>query len=170
MDQFIGGCPQFRLNFRIIPREVCHCTRDCATKEPFHTNLILDEIQDQDTEKTFSANVPYMQGEKSESLKAPTHAANKTRMLGKSDKTNTSPTLAMRPQIGPSNAYERQPRHKTREDRYEYKPNVSTIGSRSRPLKPKVKRNRARRHTMNDEFHAINVTESRLTVSAVFDF
>ena len=61
------------------------------------------------------------------------------------------------------NEYERRPRRKTREDRYEYKPS----GSREKPKLPMDKKRRARpgrKQTMNDGFHASNVARERLTV------
>ena len=47
--------------------------------------------------------------------------------------------------------YERKPRHKTKEDRYEYKA-------------PKRKSRPKRKHTINESFHAANVAQGRLTV------
>ncbi|KAJ5154528.1 uncharacterized protein N7500_009967 [Penicillium coprophilum] len=58
-------------------------------------------------------------------------------------------------------SYELRPRHKTREDRYEYK-GPSSAGETHR--KGRAKKPRGRRHTMNDDFHAINVTGNRLTL------
>lgn len=61
------------------------------------------------------------------------------------------------------NEYERRPRHKTREDRYDYKPSGSTSKPQSRQEKTKRLR-RGRKQTMNDGFHASNVARERLTV------
>lgn len=67
------------------------------------------------------------------------------------------------------NEYERRPRRKTREDRYDYKPS----GSRDKP-KPRKDKNRRARHgrkqTMNDGFHASNVARERLTVRTTMLF
>ncbi|KAJ5780551.1 hypothetical protein N7457_005711 [Penicillium paradoxum] len=62
------------------------------------------------------------------------------------------------------NTYELRPRHKTREDRYEYKGPSSALGSQSQPRKGRTKKRACRKHTMNDEFQATNVTGSRLTL------
>lgn len=61
-------------------------------------------------------------------------------------------------------SYERQPRHKTREDHYEYKA-PSAVGSRPQARKGRAKNGRGRKHTLNDDFQAVNVTGNRLTVS-----
>lgn len=66
----------------------------------------------------------------------------------------------------PSNDYARKPRHKTREDRYEYKAAASSSKHTSRNHKEKTKRpRRSRKQTTNDGFHASNVARERLTVS-----
>lgn len=62
-------------------------------------------------------------------------------------------------------SYELRPRYKTREDRYEYKGPSSAADTQSQSYKGRGKKSRGRRHTMNDDFHAINVTGNRLTVS-----
>lgn len=62
------------------------------------------------------------------------------------------------------NEYERRPRYKTREDRYDYKPNGPHSKEQSRKGKAKRLR-RGRKETMNDGFHASNVARERLTVS-----
>lgn len=62
-------------------------------------------------------------------------------------------------------SYDPRPRYKTREDRYEYKGPSSAVGFQSQPRKGRAKKPRRRRHTMNDDFHAMNVTGNRLTVS-----
>ncbi|KAI9927741.1 hypothetical protein MW887_002593 [Aspergillus wentii] len=58
--------------------------------------------------------------------------------------------------------YERRPRHKTRHDRYEYKDPVY----RAKVSKKENQKasQRARKHTINDIFHASNVTQDRLTL------
>ncbi|KGO75334.1 hypothetical protein PITC_001880 [Penicillium italicum] len=61
-------------------------------------------------------------------------------------------------------SYELRPRHKTREDRYEYKGPSSAADTQSQSRKGRGKKSRGRRHTMNDDFHAINVTGNRLTL------
>lgn len=62
-------------------------------------------------------------------------------------------------------AFEKRPRHKTREDRYDYKPNASTIGPRTTKDKPRKRAWRTRKHTINENFHAPNVACERLTLS-----
>lgn len=63
----------------------------------------------------------------------------------------------------PRNEYERRPRHKTREDRYDYKPSVSRSKKQSRQGTTKRVR-RGRKEAMIDGFHASNVARERLTV------
>ena len=71
--------------------------------------------------------------------------------------TTASPVRANRKK--PRQNFELRPRNKTREDRYEYKSISVQNQSHTKKVKP-----RARRHTMNDDFQAINVTQNRLTV------
>ncbi|KAJ5623295.1 hypothetical protein N7490_011900 [Penicillium lividum] len=63
----------------------------------------------------------------------------------------------------PDPSFDRKPRHKTREDRYEYK-GTSTSKEQSTAHRDKRKRRRSRKHTMNDVFHAPNVARERLTL------
>ncbi|KAJ5114980.1 hypothetical protein NUU61_000739 [Penicillium alfredii] len=60
--------------------------------------------------------------------------------------------------------YERRPRHKTREDRYDYKAPGSGAGIRQKSNKEKKKRPRRRKNIMHDELRAANVTQERLTL------
>ncbi|KAJ5797665.1 uncharacterized protein N7503_006961 [Penicillium pulvis] len=60
-------------------------------------------------------------------------------------------------------SFDRKPRHKTREDRYEYK-GASTIRPQSTSYKDNKKRRLSRKHTMNDVFRAPNVARERLTL------
>ncbi|KAK9601020.1 hypothetical protein V6Z96_002044 [Aspergillus fumigatus] len=60
--------------------------------------------------------------------------------------------------------YERKPRKKTREDHYEYKGSTSCIQSKQSRTKAKKSSKLVRRHTINDSFHASNVTRDRLTL------
>ncbi|KAJ5549233.1 hypothetical protein N7513_006467 [Penicillium frequentans] len=60
-------------------------------------------------------------------------------------------------------SFDRKPRHKTREDRYEYK-GAGIIRKQSTPYKDKKKRRLGRKQTMNDVFHAPNVARERLTL------
>ena len=62
--------------------------------------------------------------------------------------------------------YERQPRHKTKDDHYEYKGKMShKKGGRVTKTKRRRSTKRNRKHTVNDNFHASNVARDRLTVS-----
>ncbi|CAI7670424.1 unnamed protein product [Penicillium discolor] len=61
-------------------------------------------------------------------------------------------------------SYELRPRHKTREDRYDYKGPSSAVETKSQSRKGRTKKPRGRRHTMNEDFHAINITGNRLTL------
>ncbi|KAJ5565938.1 hypothetical protein N7535_007576 [Penicillium sp. DV-2018c] len=61
-------------------------------------------------------------------------------------------------------SYEPRPRHKTRQDRYEYKGPSSSVDAQLQTRGKQTKRSRCRRHTMNDDFHASNVTRNRLTL------
>lgn len=61
--------------------------------------------------------------------------------------------------------YERKPRRKTRDDRYEYKGHDHRVDS-ERSKKQKKTAKQSRRHTLNRDFHAPNVSQIRLTVCA----
>ncbi|RJE17654.1 hypothetical protein PHISCL_10009 [Aspergillus sclerotialis] len=62
--------------------------------------------------------------------------------------------------------YERRPRHKTRPDRYEYKEQSSRV-QKKRKGKPKTTWSMMKRkRTINDNFHASNVPQSRLTLQS----
>lgn len=97
------------------------------------------------------------------------HAASRKRDSGHFKETKAPSTHEIIP--GNENhkrsrhSYEIRPRHKTREDRYEYKGPSSAVETQSQSRKGRAKKSRGRRHTMNDDFHAINVTGNRLTVS-----
>ncbi|OKO97477.1 hypothetical protein PENSUB_10271 [Penicillium subrubescens] len=63
------------------------------------------------------------------------------------------------------NQYEKRPRRKTRDDKYEYKRPSFSRQRTSQPHKARVQRSRKnRKHTMNDAFHATNVARDRLTL------
>ncbi|KAJ5929970.1 hypothetical protein N7466_005463 [Penicillium verhagenii] len=59
--------------------------------------------------------------------------------------------------------FDRMPRHRIREDRYEYK-GADNSKTQSASQNGKTKRRRSRKHTMNDVFHAANVARERLTL------
>lgn len=60
--------------------------------------------------------------------------------------------------------YERQPRHKTRADRYECKPQKSTKDKHPAKKQKTKCSKRKKRSALNEDFHASNVTQNRLTV------
>ncbi|KAL4935160.1 hypothetical protein BDV06DRAFT_135436 [Aspergillus oleicola] len=63
------------------------------------------------------------------------------------------------------NGYERIPRAKTKEDRYEYKGKNSRVDSnRGTIVKNKKTPKQKRKHTINEDFRASNVPSNRLTV------
>ncbi|KAL2865816.1 uncharacterized protein BJX67DRAFT_156390 [Aspergillus lucknowensis] len=63
------------------------------------------------------------------------------------------------------NGYERIPRSKTKEDRYEYKRRTSRVkGQRCATSQRKKTPKPKRKHTVNEEFHAPNVPPTRLTL------
>ncbi|KAF4152429.1 hypothetical protein CNMCM6069_002148 [Aspergillus lentulus] len=70
---------------------------------------------------------------------------------------------------GSKGGYERKPRNKTKEDRYEYKGSTSRIQRKQSPTKVKKSSKQARRHTINDNFHASNVPRDRLTLHSHLD-
>lgn len=60
--------------------------------------------------------------------------------------------------------YDKQPRRRTRENRYEYQSTDMTGGRAHQGRKPSKVR-RSRKATINDRFRASNVARNRLTVS-----
>ncbi|KAI9045561.1 uncharacterized protein KD926_007977 [Aspergillus affinis] len=65
--------------------------------------------------------------------------------------------------------YSRRARYKTKEDRYEYKGKGARAKDTSGSKKRKKTANRIRKHTINDYFHASNVTADRLTLRRSLD-
>ncbi|RLM00660.1 hypothetical protein CFD26_108578 [Aspergillus turcosus] len=70
---------------------------------------------------------------------------------------------------GSKGGYERKPRNKTKEDRYEYKGSTSRVQRKQPPTKAKKLSKKVRRHTINDNFHASNVPRDRLTLHSHSD-
>ncbi|GFF63673.1 hypothetical protein IFM51744_11163 [Aspergillus udagawae] len=68
------------------------------------------------------------------------------------------------PTKGSKGGYERKPRNKPKEDRYEYKGSTSRIQRKQSPIKAKKSSKQVRRRTINDNFHASNVPRDRLTL------
>ncbi|KAJ5153331.1 uncharacterized protein N7482_009809 [Penicillium canariense] len=63
-----------------------------------------------------------------------------------------------------SHVYQRRPRRKTRENRYEYRRPSSPRQRPSRPHKNPNKRTKGRKHALDAAFHAPNVARERLTL------
>ncbi|KAJ6031158.1 hypothetical protein N7540_001890 [Penicillium herquei] len=61
-------------------------------------------------------------------------------------------------------AFDRQPRHKTREDHYEYKGGRTEQQQQETSDRTKKRQRKCRKHTINDTFHAANVVRERLTL------
>ncbi|KAJ5917773.1 hypothetical protein N7454_010148 [Penicillium verhagenii] len=70
--------------------------------------------------------------------------------------------LPRKPDSKAHRGFDRMPRHRTREDRYEYK-GADNSKTQSASQTGKTKRRPSRKHTMNDVFHAANVARERLT-------
>lgn len=66
--------------------------------------------------------------------------------------------------LNPSNNYERRPRHKTRPDRYNYKDQTFEVHKKGRRREKRTWAKMKRKRTINDDFHASNVPQNRLTV------
>ncbi|KAJ5725840.1 uncharacterized protein N7483_007197 [Penicillium malachiteum] len=60
--------------------------------------------------------------------------------------------------------FDRQPRHKTREDHYEYKGGGTEQQQQDSSDRTKKRQKKCRKHTLNDTFHAANVARERLTL------
>ncbi|KAL3453498.1 hypothetical protein BJX65DRAFT_302400 [Aspergillus insuetus] len=67
------------------------------------------------------------------------------------------------------NGYERIPRSKTKEDRYEYKGKSSRAKGEGAITRRKTQSKQRRRHTINEDFHASNVPTSRLTLHSALN-
>jgi hypothetical protein len=134
-----------------------------------HADQRTGERQNQDTTAALAAKIPRMQLEVLGDLKGPEHSTFRKRNADQLDTMNASRPEEAVPQSKTHKrcrqGYELGLRHKTRDDHYEYRGPSSALGSQSKAPKQKSKKSRGRRHTMNDDFHAINVTENRLTVS-----
>jgi hypothetical protein len=133
------------------------------------TDRRTDEKQGRDTSPALAAKIPHILLEDSDILKRPEHPSPRKKKADQLDTVNAPRPAKAALQIEnlpmPQQNYELKSRHKAREDRYEYKGPSSVIGSQSQVSKSMNRKSRGRRHTMNDDFHAINVTANRLTVS-----
>ncbi|CAG7938178.1 unnamed protein product [Penicillium salamii] len=152
MSQFKNGYPLCRTNHRLT--EVYRCGLPDGSS---HADGDTEINADQDANRRTGTKIPDIPLEVSERRRS--HTTSKKR-VGHFDETSASPANASRKK--PRQNFELKPRHKTREDRYDYKPNSVEAKSHAKKVKP-----RARRHTMNDDFHAMNVTENRLTMRRI---
>lgn len=143
------------------------------SQEPrcFRANRALADNQDQVKCTALATAIPRIRIplEISDSVRGNGHSASRKRDSGHLNETKASPAHEIIPgnenQKRSRHSYELRPRHKTHEDRYEYKGPSSAVDTQSQSRKGRGKKSRGRRHTMNDDFHAINVTGNRLTVS-----
>ncbi|CAG8000974.1 unnamed protein product [Penicillium salamii] len=133
MDQFKDGYPLCRTDHR-----VCEVNGDQGASRRTGTKIPDIPLEMSDRRRSYTSK----------------------KRDGHFDETSASPANASRKK--PRQNFELKPRHKTREDRYDYKPNSVEAKSHAKKVKP-----RARRHTMNDDFHAMNVTENRLTMRRI---
>ena len=134
-------------------------------------NRVLAENQAQVKDTALAASIPRIRIplEISDSLPGSGHSASRKRASSHLEETKTPSTHEIIPGSGSRKrsrqSYELRPRHKTREGRYDYKGPSSAVETQSQSRKGRTKKPRGRRHTMNDDFHAINITGNRLTVS-----
>ncbi|KAJ5510379.1 hypothetical protein N7453_002482 [Penicillium expansum] len=142
------------------------------SQEPrcFRANRALADNQDQVKCTALATAIPRIRIplEISDSVRGNGHSASRKRDSGHLNETKASPAHEIIPgnenQKRSRHSYELRPRHKTREDCYEYKGPSSAVDTQSQSRKGRGKKSRGRRHTMNDDFHAINVTGNRLTL------
>ncbi|KAK4865379.1 hypothetical protein LT330_009490 [Penicillium expansum] len=142
------------------------------SQEPrcFRANRALADNQEQVKCTALATAIPRIRIplEISDSVPGNGHSASRKRDSGHLNETKSSPAHEIIPgnenQKTSRHSYELRPRHKTREDRYEYKGPSSAVDTQSQSRKGRGKKSRGRRHTMNDDFHAINVTGNRLTL------
>ncbi|KAJ6178852.1 hypothetical protein N7519_009313 [Penicillium mononematosum] len=128
------------------------------------------ENQEQVKDTALATGIPriHIPLETSDDLRANGHSASRKRDSRHLKETKASSTHETIPgsegHKRSRNCYELRPRYKTREDRYEYKGPSSAVETQSQSRKGRAKKPRGRRHTMNDDFRAINVTGNRLTL------
>ncbi|KAJ5592510.1 hypothetical protein N7537_009414 [Penicillium hordei] len=136
----------------------------------FHANIALAENHVQVNDTAFAASIPRIRIplEISDSALGNGHSASRKRASSHLEETKAPFTHKTIPGNGSHKksreSYELKPRHKTREDRYEYKGLSSAVETQSQSRKGRTKKPRGRRHTMNDDFHAVNITGNRLTL------
>ncbi|KAJ9487641.1 hypothetical protein VN97_g5658 [Penicillium thymicola] len=133
-----------------------------------HPDEAENQAQMKDT--ALAASIPRIRIplEISDSLPGNGHSASRKRASSHLEETKTLSAHETIPGSGshkkPRQSYELKPRHKTREDRYDYKGPSSAVETQSQSRKGRTKKPRGRRHIMNDDFHAINITGNRLTL------
>jgi hypothetical protein len=136
-------------------------------------NRALAENEEQVKDTALATGIPRIRIplEISDDLRANGHSASRKRDSRHLKETKASSThetiLGSEGHKRSRNCYELRPRYKTREDHYEYKGPSSAVETQSQYRKGRAKKPRGRRHTMNDDFRAINVTGNRLTVSRI---
>lgn len=134
-------------------------------------NRTLAENQTEVKDTALATSIPRIRIplEISDGMPGNGHSASRKRASSRLEETKAPSTHETIPGNGShkrsQQSYELRPRHKTREDRYDYKGPLSAVESQSQSRKGRTKKPRGRRHTINDDFHAINITGNRLTVS-----
>ncbi|KAJ5530716.1 hypothetical protein N7527_004109 [Penicillium freii] len=133
-------------------------------------NRVLAENQAQVKDTALAASIPRIRIplEISDSLPGSGHSASRKRASTHLEETKApsthEPIPGSRSHKRSRQSYELKPRHKTHEGRYDYKGPSSAVETQSQSRKGRTKKPRGRRHTMNDDFHAINITGNRLTL------
>lgn len=136
-------------------------------------NRALAINQEQVKDTALATGIPWIRIplEMSDDMRANGHSASRKRDSCHLNETNAPSTHETIPgsesHKRSRNCYELRPRYKTHENRYEYKGPSSAVETQSQSRKGRAKKPRGRRHTMNDDFRAINVTGNRLTVSRI---
>ncbi|CAG7962559.1 unnamed protein product [Penicillium nalgiovense] len=133
-------------------------------------NRALAINQEQVKDTALATGIPWIRIplEMSDDMRANGHSASRKRDSCHLNETNAPSTHETIPgsesHKRSRNCYELRPRYKTHENRYEYKGPSSAVETQSQSRKGRAKKPRGRRHTMNDDFRAINVTGNRLTL------
>lgn len=168
-DQFISGFLQCKIRINVaigiqLVGDFVQMVKQLTNKTP--------EKKQQGAGAAVMTGIPLIPLESPEALRGIRCSTRKKRSVGHLHQSRTSPapqspTRDERSSKRARHSYERQPRHKTRDDHYEYKA-PSAAGSRPQPRKGRAKNGRGRKHTLNDDFQAVNVNGNRLTVCTNF--
>ncbi|KAJ5306227.1 hypothetical protein PENANT_c077G03646 [Penicillium antarcticum] len=130
--------------------------------------LKASEKNQQSTGVAETTSIPLISLKSPDALHGIRRSTRKKRSIGHLDQSKNSPHLQSptgdkdcdkRARHG----YERQPRHKTHDDHYEYKES-SAAGSRPEARKGRANNRRGRKHTLTDGFQEMTVTGNRLTI------